>query len=228
MSNKLDILAAAQKQKNKGNVRSSVQQKPLTSNNIDAIDEAFFKGSGDNVDSFIYGGGMQKIYNPQEELESLQNKNYLRNIGNSKLPKAILESFINNPIEVSYEGLMGNNEILTEEVKTRSLDIISKLEDRDKKKNGVVTNSFVNEEIIAKPTDVGVNIDIEQLSKLIENVIDNKLKMYLPNMINESKNSNTNNLSLMKLGENFTFIDDDNNVYECKMVYKGKAKMKKK
>lgn len=34
-------------------------------------------------------------------------------------------------------------------------------------------------------------------------------------------------MSIMKLGENFTFIDDDNNVYECKMIYKGKVKSKK-
>ena len=43
--------------------------------------------------------------------------------------------------------------------------------------------------------------------------------------VNEINSTHTNK---QFLGENFTFIDDDNNVYECKMVYKGKAKMKKK
>ena len=110
-------------------------------------------------------------------------------------------------------------------------DIIAKLDSRDKSKS--INNSNTESQAqTVNPINENVNntqsIDLNQLGSLIENIIDNKLNSFLPKLLNESKNHPNNKMSIMKLGENFTFIDDDNNVYECKMIYKGKVKSKKK
>lgn len=233
MSNKLDILSVAKKQKNNSNNKTQTNSQPqsalLTSNSISAIDEAFFYGNGDN--SNPYYNEPTRLYDPQEELRSLQEKSYLKNVNNSKLPKAILESIINNPIEVSYDGLLGSTNVVTEDIQARSLDIIAKLDSRDKSKSINNSNTESQTQTI-NPINENINnsqsIDLNQLGSLIENIIDNKLNSFLPKLLNESKNHSNNKMSIMKLGENFTFIDDDNNVYECKMIYKGKVKSKKK
>lgn len=232
MSSKLDILSVAKKQKsnNKTQTNSQPQSTLLTSNSISAIDEAFFYGNSDNNNNPYYNEP-SRLYDPQEELRSLQEKSYLKNVNNSKLPKAILESIINNPIEVSYDGLLGSTNVVTEDIQARSLDIIAKLDSRDKSKS---TNNSNTESQTQTINSINENInntqsiDLNQLGSLIENIIDNKLNSFLPKLLNESKNHSNNKMSIMKLGENFTFIDDDNNVYECKMIYKGKVKSKKK
>lgn len=236
MSNKLDILSVAKKQKNNSNNKVQTNSQPqstiLTSNSINAIDEAFFYGNSDN--SNPYYSEPSRLYDPQEELRSLQEKSYLKNVNNSKLPKAILESIINNPIEISYDGLLGSTNIVTEDIQARSLDIIAKLDSRDKSKsiNNNNNNNTESQPQTVNPINENVNniqpIDLNQLGSLIENIIDNKLNNFLPKLLNESKNNSNNKMSIMKLGENFTFIDDSNNVYECKMIYKGKVKSKKK
>ena len=232
MSSKLDILSVAKKQKsnnNKTQTNNQPQSTLLTSNSISAIDEAFFYGNGDNNNP--YYNEPSRLYDPQEELRSLQEKSYLKNVNNSKLPKAILESIINNPIEVSYDGLLGSTNVVTEDIQARSLDIIAKLDSRDKSKS--INNSNTESQTqtinsINENINNTQSIDLNQLGSLIENIIDNKLNSFLPKLLNESKNHSNNKMSIMKLGENFTFIDDDNNVYECKMIYKGKVKSKKK
>lgn len=78
MSSKLDILSVAKKQKsnNKTQTNSQPQSPLLTSNSISAIDEAFFYGNGDN--SNPYYNEPSRLYDPQEELRSLQEKSYLK------------------------------------------------------------------------------------------------------------------------------------------------------
>ena len=44
---------------------------------------------------------------------------------------------------------------------------------------------------------------------------------------NNGIDSSTPKLKFMSLGDSFMFMDDDNNVYECKLTYKGKGKIKR-
>jgi len=48
-------------------------------------------------------------------------------------------------------------------------------------------------------------------------------------MLNESTGHGTPSLSVMNIrNDKFLFLDSDDNIFECQMVYKGKNKAKRK
>jgi hypothetical protein len=59
------------------------------------------------------------------------------------------------------------------------------------------------------------------------------MKNEIANELNESINRsnaqryNEASLKVMKMSDKFLFLDSDNNIFECQMVYKGKNKSKK-
>ena len=56
-----------------------------------------------------------------------------------------------------------------------------------------------------------------------------KFKEYSNVLLNENKQrGGGNKVTLMSLGDNFKFMDELGNVYECQMKYIGKGKLNKK
>lgn len=237
MANKgLDILNAAKKQK-LNNAQPAVAKQPkspimekLTNVSIDDLNSMYF-GNDDlteGVDYTLYPNGEQRpVYDPHEEMKSLQNGTKITNV-NSKMPSQILESIMQNPLDMPTEGMEIEESIMDSTLQNKTLDIINKLENRDGKEKTSVSptqpKAQINESIsIHQPSG-------DNIAQLIESIIDKKLKQYAGAIINETRKhgENANTLKFMKLGENFTFMDDANNVYEGKLIYKGKGKVKSK
>lgn len=236
-SNPLDILnAAKQAKKNKGNVKENkINFTPNT--NITSIDDVQPNYLGNiNESNYIFNNpneGPRPEYDARTEMKAIQNESGFSNT-KSKMPTAILESIMSNPLNLSMDGLDYDDNIISENTQNRTKEIIMKLEANDlHSKNYVKTSTsqptslqpIINESKgLYTPTS-----NYDDLYNIIDNILEEKLKKYTSAIINESRNQgNSPSLKIMKLGESFTFMDDDNNVYECKMIYKGKAKMKPK
>ena len=156
-----------------------------------------------------------------KELASMEIKNV-----NSKMPKAILESIISNPLSMPTDHVQSSNEIMDEGLQNRTIDILDKLEARDRQ--GKTTQQrqqpqqSYNPQKLTEDIDYNLNSDVDynKIAQIVEAVVDKKMKQYHQALLNESRNSiqNSPKVSFIKLG---------NNVYECRMVYKGKGKVKK-
>lgn len=150
----------------------------------------------------------------------------MENISGSKLPDAIKRSIISNPlIEQPLEDPRMNE--LTEKLAKgipgiqKSMQILNNLEKKDAEKKEL------NEERIAKPKQQGT-IDYDAIRSIIEEVVDEKLSKFAP-MLTESVGANCGALSVMNIRNNkFLFLDDNDNIFECQMVFKGKNKARRK
>lgn len=100
----------------------------------------------------------------------------------------------------------------------KSMGILEHLNNLDEQKK----KEQINETISASG-----QIDYGMIKMIIENVIDEKLGN-LTNVLNESVQRNSPGLKVMSIKDKFLYLDDQDNVYECQMVYKGKNKRRKK
>lgn len=240
MANGLDILNAAKKQKQAGNAAAngisenklSVMNK-LGNPSMADLQNIYFGNDddsqliGEGVDYTLYPNGeKRKVYDAHEELKAIQSGEQLNNT-NSKMPSAILESILHNPLNMPTEGMQLEENIMDSDLQNKTLDIINKLEGIDRKEKSYVQQP---QQPMNESAGLYQSYNNDNIAQLIESIIDKKLKQYAGAIINESrKAANTSpQMKFMKLGDTFTFMDDANNVYECKMTYKGKGKVKTK
>lgn len=249
MVNALELLNAAKKQKTQNQAQSAgiSPKSPIRENyqpsSIEDLQSQYFGDDTDELseglDYTLYPNGEKRpVYDPYEEMKSLKNGGGIANNG-SKMPSAILESIMNNPLDMPTEGMIDDDAVLNEELQNKTKDIINKLESRDRKGKSTVSSNNTQQQYQPRQMQTlnensglyqNSSLNNNELASLIENIIDKKLKQYAGAIINESKkySSNSPSLNFMRIGENFTFMDDANNVYECKLVYKGKGKVKSK
>lgn len=252
MANAQNLLQAAKKQKESGGLKQNAPvRKPASqmmenvmasSSDLGQLENLYFNPQEQEVDPLteayeVYPNGQKrKVYDPEEDMKELANFN-LSNV-QSGMPQAILESILNDPLNMPTDGIVySGNDVndMMDGLQNRTMDILEKLDARDKQgKPGrpqyqqpqqpmVDMRQMINE--TAQPQQPAV--DYKVLAKLIESIIDKKFAQYSKTMLNEGRGQNGTTLSFMKLGDTFTFMDSANNVYECKMVYKGKGKVKK-
>jgi hypothetical protein len=237
MANLERMLSAAKKQqsapqtkKDKGINKQNILETRITPNNIDSIDNLIFGQLNEDKDLnyIINPNTQQKIYDPEEEMKMIKNEQFNK-CNATKIPKAILESIMENPLNL--EPLSDNyDNLMTEATQKRTQDIIDKLEKRENQQTQNINSTQtqnINETYKNTSTTVS-NIDIQSLAQLIESIIDKKFKQYNKTLINEGLIHNNNQLSLFTVGDNFKFMDDTGNVYECTMKYIGKGKVKNK
>lgn len=245
MANAQNLLAAAKKQKTNGgsnqqavNTNNIAPRKPMgeqrlyTSNDFESLENLYFNPQDVENDPVneayeIYPNGeKRKVYDPEEDMKEMASFNF-SNV-ESNMPKAILESLMSNPLNMPSVPVSVDRANLEENIQNKSMDIINKLDARDKQgKKGqqLQQPEYITESVPSQPMD----IDYKQLATIIESIIDKRMSQWTNKLLTESKNvsQNTPNLAFMKLGNSFTCMDDNNNVYECKMIYKGKGKVKK-
>ena len=237
MANLQNVLNAAKSQKQSSqNIqpqqnRQQVQrmQEAIRSSSIDSLDEMVFGAPDESLlDLTRYemmpDGQKREVYDPQREMDELK-KGVLANSGKSKLPTAILESIVNDPL-IMTPMTESTDSVMSENLQNRTQDIIEKLEANDRKANGYVQQdrTSINENYVPQqPT-----FDMQQLAQIIEGIVDKKFQQYGKTMINESRQPSTPKLGIMTLGDNFKFMDDAGNVYECTMKFVGKGKVNKK
>lgn len=216
--------------------RKSVPTGSFTSSNVDALDQIVYGNNGGMImENQDYD---PSTYDPNDDMKRMtQDFSQIsrERLANSKVPKAIKESMINNPINVEPYTDPKMDE-LTEKISSginRSYGIMNKLEQMDKKKTQVNETATHQSEFPSFPrvphlSQQSSGVDYELIKNIIESVVDRKLKEYT-NTLNESVSRGQGTpMSVMVMRDKFLFLDNENNVFECKMEYKGKNKAKRK
>jgi len=248
------MLDTAKKQKSSGGnaqpqrqPRQNGQQRikeTFTSTDINLLDEMAFGAPTDDGMAMYEqypNGKMREVYDPNKEMEEIKSGNINYQISNSHLPQAILESIMKNPLDVPMDGISVGDQVMSEGLQNRTLDIINKLDSRDKKKVVQQQPQPMNEEHDyqqpkqtyapaqqqAQPS--GYNFSLNELAGLIEAVVDKKFRQYGAGMLTEGKDgAQASKVCLMTIGDSLKFMDSSGNVYECTMKYIGKGKVKNK
>ena len=191
----------------------------------------------ESYDQQVYGVSAEPVlkqnetpkYDARKEMEKLKEieANGGRgaiNLEGRNIPKGILESILNNPLDL--KPIDPRMDAFEQKLKDgmpgikAATNILEKVEKQDKE-----AKAKLNEQLNPKQT-ISNNIDYELIKVLIETAIDKKLESLKQN-INETNNHQQTYIPSMKylsFKDNFYFVDNDDNVFECVMKYKGKRK----
>lgn len=149
------------------------------------------------------------------------------NLEGRNIPRGIVESIINNPLDL--KPIDPRMDALEEKLKDNmpgikaAANILERVEKRDEEARAKIT-----EQIIQPKPNGSANIDYDLIKTLIENTINNKLSE-INNTLHESVGRQQMYVPTMKMlnfKDKFYFVDNDDNVFECEMKYKGKRKKK--
>ena len=171
----------------------------------------------------------EEKYDPRKEFEHLKEISAKGgrgavNLEGRKIPSNIVESILNNPLDMP----INNTELdsLEERIKGKmpgikaAADIFKKVEQQQQE-----AKTKINENIVRQETTTA-NIDYDLIREIVESAIDKRLSE-MKTSLNESVQRQSNYVPSMKLlnfKDRFFFIDNDNNIFECEMKYKGKRK----
>lgn len=207
---------------------ASVSERVIPRQSVNA-----FVGNVDDLTETVFGkrliddGSGQKPYDAKEEMEMIKSGMTTDKISLSKLPDAIKESIAKNPLivtQVDPKMDAFTAKLAAVQGVQKAANIMNQLEEEDKEKENA-RKAALNE-----VTTHAASIDYSLIKSIVENAV-KSLKDDIKNELNESINrtrvSNDNSLKVMKMSDKFLFLDSDNNIFECQMVYKGKNKAKK-
>ena len=195
-----------------------------------------FVGNVDDLTEQVFGnrliddGTGQPAYDAKAEMDMLKEGISQEKIQSCKLPSAIKEAIARNPlvmtpVDPKMDAFTAKLAAVQGIQKTES--IINQLDERDKEIENA-RKATIAENI--QRTDV--TIDYGLIKSIVENAV-KSMKNEIANELNESINRsnaqryNEASLKVMKMSDKFLFLDSDNNIFECQMVYKGKNKSKK-
>lgn len=141
---------------------------------------------------------------------------YKTNARVSRLPKEIQESFAKTNDE------MIENQRLLEE----SYGLYQDMANSKKEEMGIpVSNQSKRNNVVEQTSS---NVDYSLINKIINETVKKYAKLTKKQMLDEQKESDGSMLKAMKIGNKFSFITENGDVYEAKLVKKGNInKMKK-
>ena len=138
----------------------------------------------------------------------------------------IVESILNNPLDMPMTE-DPRMTALTKKLQVenvgiqKSVDIMNRVAKQESE-----ARAKINEQLQPKITTTTASVDYELIKTIVESVIDKRIGE-LKQTLNESRtNTSTNtyipSMKFMSFKDNFFFVDNDDNVFECTMKYKGK------
>ena len=148
---------------------------------------------------------------------------YMPNMGMtnnaSKLPSAILESFKEKQIDTSVMGLSTQGSVLDR----INFNTQGGLFESPKPQPTVQTQAPVTEVKLVteqvQPT-VSANVDYSMIKMIVEECVRKYTSALKKSIINESKNADTSGtLKAMKVGDKFSFITENGDLYEAKLTF---------
>ena len=191
----------------------------------------------ESYDQQVYGASVEPVlkqnetpkYDARKEMEKLKEIEAhggrgAVNLEGRNIPRGIIESILNNPLDLKPIDPRMN--ALEEKLKDNmpgikaATNILEKVEKQDKEAKAKLREQLQPKQTIAN------NIDYELIKVTIEESIDKKLES-LKQTINEANNHQQTYIPSMKylsFKDKFYFVDNDDNVFECIMKYKGKRK----
>lgn len=199
--------------------RQSVQ--PFTGS-VESLTNTVF-GKADRV---VYDDNGHQVYDPDEEMKRI-SQGLPKDTSNCKLPDFIKESIISNPLIMSsVDPKMDSfTEALAQKIPgvSKVAAVMNRVDEADREKE-VARKAAINE--VSQHATAAVDYGL--IKSIVENAV-NSLREEFRNELNESVNrsrSRDTSLAAMKMTDKFLFLDNDNNVFECQMVYRGKNKKK--
>lgn len=168
-------------------------------------------------------------YSAEEEMERIKN----RTNEHITVSNPILQEVLKNPYDIDADVVMNSDprrrqldEKLSQKYGNGLADakkIFETLEIKDKEK--AAAKQSQNESVATSNTNV--NIDYSLIKTIVEKALDERLNKL---SLNENKQHNSaSKTGIIMLGENFTFVDNEGNMYKCgDMKYIGKMKIKTK
>lgn len=191
----------------------------------------------ESYDKQLYGPSAEPVlkqeqaekYDAKKEMERLKEieahgGRSAVNLEGKNIPKGIVESILNNPLDL--KPIDPRMDALEEKLKDNmpgikaAANILERVEKRDEE-----ARAKINENLIQPQTN-NVSVDYELIKTIIESTIDKKLSE-IKTSLNESVERQKQYVPSMKLlnfKDKFYFVDNDNNVFECEMKYRGKRK----
>ena len=134
-------------------------------------------------------------------------------MGSSKLPSAILESFKNKQIDTSVMGISTTGSVLDR----INFNTQGALFEQTQPKQEVKEVKVVTEQ--TQPT-ISTSVDYSMIKMIVEECMRKYSSALKKTIINESKTtSNEGTLKAMKVGDKFSFITDNGDLYEAKLTF---------
>lgn len=150
----------------------------------------------------------------------------------SNLPKEILDSLMEKPLDAPNTTLTDSNMTNLMNKVQEGIKYMPKVE---KPKFSNTLNEVRQQQ--QQPTVIAsANVDYSLMKTIVEDVVKRyagalkkQILSELKGNLNESVGGKTaNGLRTMMIGNKFNFVDDEGNIYEAELKYKGNVKNKKK
>jgi hypothetical protein len=215
--------------------KNMASETPISERLVPRQSVSTFVGDIDALTEQVFGnkllddGSGKAPYDPKAEMKMIQAGIPKDKLNSSKLPSAIKEAIASNPLIVtSTDPKMDafTAKLAAVQGMQKAANIMNQLDEEDKEKENA-RKAALNENMQRG----SVTIDYSLIKTIVENAV-KSLKDEIKNELNESVNhnnmkNNDTSLKVMKMADKFLFLDSDNNIFECQMVYKGKNKTKK-
>ena len=210
-------------------------QRPKQSNammgDISSLNEAVFGKYNPETDNST-SDGQKILMETMKEFESGNvsedtMKRVRENVKNSKIPQAILQSVISNPLIETKIGNTDVDDYMDNLMKQNANIQASK---RINEKLNETDNSKAQQLNISPATNSRADFDYGKLQQIVEEIMDRKFAQYISKIgLNESKQPQAPSIKAIQEvdGSRFLLADTSDNVYECTLVYKGKNTRKK-
>lgn len=174
----------------------------------------------------------EKTWSPESELASLDSELTSKQFEASNLPDYIKESIRKNPLIDTSAAKAALQEVDDKLVSRMggfeaSKKILETLDANDRKGRSRTAMPAMDETQYTEHVQPASTVDYSVIKQIVEDVVTKKVSALRKSLLTEGVASGGGpTVSLLRLGDTFTFLDSDDNVYECKMIYKGKRKRK--
>jgi hypothetical protein len=146
--------------------------------------------------------------------------------GASKVPAAIREAFMQNPIDDTalYGNVGGADEGLSflDEISEQKHEIVKPTQNVRQ-----IINEGLGSQQPQQMVQSAPQIDYPMIRTIVEEIVRKYAVSLNKKIISENKQTSANVINTIALGENFKFLDNAGNIYEAKLVKKGNIKNKK-
>ena len=137
-------------------------------------------------------------------------------VKNSKLPPEIIESMMKNKIDTTMinGGIGSNGSILDQLNAMTNGKLMQEVSIKNKESKNESTNNVIQ-------TSSNPNIDYSMIKMIVEDCMKKYYSSLKKSIINESKNSSSNDnfLQAMKIGNKFSFITKNGDLYEANLKF---------
>ncbi len=209
--------------------RRSESAPTFSARSIEDIDEAVFGKYDPSEDTSSNNGDKLLLETMKEyangEVSEDTRKRVEENIKNLKIPKAILQSMMSQPLIETKIGKDDIDEFMEKQaMKNANIQasnrIIQKVDEMDSARQQRKTQEQ------PRTADITENL-LQAVRETVETTIEKKFsELNGKTKLNESSAKNVPSIRMIQEvdGGKFLLLDSDDNVYECTMVYKGKNK----